>query len=309
MAIISFFTSVLYWGMFIFWQKIIWKHGLSRLLARFARCRCMFFKKWAIRHFIRYFKVDLSESLITDIEQFPSFNDFFIRRLKSQARPLPQDQDSIACPADGVISELGKILDGRLLQAKGCYYALNDLLGGDMKMSQYFRGGEFFTVYLAPKDYHRVHIPVSGTLKQMIHIPGQLFSVNTESVRGIPGLFARNERVICLFATDAGPMAVIFVGALLIGGVVTNWHGEVTPSRGEKPVNKIYQDSSISFQRGDEIGYFQWGSTVIVLFGPDNARWQESLQPGDSVKMGQEIGMLTKDFQLRSQAKASTSSI
>jgi phosphatidylserine decarboxylase len=276
--------------MFIFWQRIIWKHGLSRLLGWFAHCRCTFFKKWAIRHFIRHFKVDLSESLITDIDQFPSFNDFFVRRLKSQARPLPQDQGAIACPADGVISELGKILDGRLLQAKGRYYTLDDLLGGDMEMSRYFNGGEFFTVYLAPKDYHRVHIPVSGTLKRMIHVPGQLFSVNTESVQGIPRLFARNERVICLFATAAGPMAVIFVGALLIGSVVTAWHGEVMPSRGEKPVNKIYQDSSISFQKGDEIGYFQWGSTVIVLFGPDYARWQESLQPGNSVKMGQEIG-------------------
>jgi phosphatidylserine decarboxylase len=296
--------------MFIFCQKIIYKKGLSRLLGLFAHCRCQFFKTWAIRRFMAYFKVDLAESLITDIHQFESFNDFFIRRLKPSARPLPQDAAAIACPVDGVISELGKIQSGNLLQAKGREYSLQDLLGDDTAMAQTFVNGEFFTAYLAPKNYHRVHIPVAGSLRQMVHIPGQLFSVNPHSVNGIPRLFGRNERVVCLFNTSTGPMAVVFVGALLIGSVVTTWHGEVMPARGEKPINKIYSDSLFSFNRGDEIGHFQWGSTVIVLFAPGCAQWLNSLKPGNSITMGQPIGSLIHtelmnknvDFQTKAMA-------
>ena len=230
----------------------------------------------------------MSESLITDLDQFSSFNDFFIRRLRPGVRPLPSDSAAIVCPADGYISELGKIEQGRLLQAKGRYYELNDLFGGNAALAQPFKNGQFFTVYLAPKNYHRVHIPVKGILRQMLHIPGELFSVNNTCVQSIPKLFARNERVICLFETDLGSMAVIFVGALLIGSVVTRWHGPVMPARGQ-PLAKIYNDPSLIFQAGDELGYFQWGSTVIILFQSDGVSWLSSLHSGDPVLMGQAI--------------------
>lgn len=283
--------------MFNILQRILPKHSLSKLLGRVAAWRNMFFKNCAIRWFINYFKVDLTESLITDIQQFSSFNDFFIRRLKPNARVLPTAETAIACPADGIISELGKIQQQRLLQAKGKYYSLNDLFGDDTATAQRFCDGEFFTVYLAPKNYHRVHMPVTGRLLQMIHLPGQLFSVNAVSVNGIPQLFARNERVICLFATDAGMMAVIFVGALLIGSIVTVWHGQVMPVLDE-PIVKTYYDTSLIFQRGDELGYFQWGSTVIVLFEAARAAWQTTLHAGGAVQMGQPIGSYTSSLKV-----------
>lgn len=277
--------------MFIFFQKILPKHFLSRLLGLFAHCRCPVFKNWAIKRFISYFKVDLAESLITDIHQFPSFNDFFIRKLKPQARLLPSNPLAIACPADGMISELGKIDEGRLLQAKNQYYQLKDLLGGDASLAQQFHNGQFCTIYLAPKDYHRVHIPVTGKLQRMIYVPGQLFSVNAVAVNAISRVFARNERVICLFETDVGPMAVILVGAMLVGSVVTPWHGQVMPCKSRKISVETYQDAAITLQRGDEVGYFQWGSTAIILFSQDRVAWQD-LQAGSSVCMGQNIGEL-----------------
>lgn len=280
--------------MFIFFQKILPKHLLSRCLGFFAHCRCAFFKNAAIRFFIRYFKVDMSESLITDIKQFPSFNDFFIRQLKPDVRPVATDPAAIICPVDGVISELGKIHVGRLLQAKGVEYELVELLGGDAALAQHFVGGDFFTAYLAPKDYHRVHMPVAGRLRQMTYVPGQLFSVNPTSVLGIPRLFARNERVICEFDTTIGPMAVIFVGALLIGGVATAWHGQVMPASSNEARVRTYSESAIFLHRGDEIGYFQWGSTVILLFGQNYLEWQGQLHAGNSVQMGQLIGIKHK---------------
>lgn len=276
--------------MFIFLQKLLPQHLLSRLLGCFAHARCSVFKNWAIKRFIRYFNVDLSESLITDIREFPTFNDFFIRHLKPGVRPLPDDSTAIVCPADGIISEMGHIHASRLLQAKGRHYELGELCG-DPELAKYFADGEFLTVYLAPKDYHRVHIPVDGILEKMIHIPGQLFSVNAISVKSIPNLFARNERVVCLFQTPAGKMAVIFVGALLIGSVVTTWHGKVMPAHND-PLVKSYTDSAITFKSGEEIGYFQWGSTVIVLFERNRAHWQSNLNSGTSVKMGQAVGSI-----------------
>jgi len=269
--------------MFTFFQKIIPQHGLSKFLARFARSRNEIFKNWAIKIFSQYFKVDLTESLITDVQQFASFNDFFIRRLKPDARPFPEDPQVIMSPADGVISEFGKIDSGRLLQAKGKYYRLQELLGNDHLLADQFSEGEFLTIYLAPKDYHRVHMPIDGVLKKMIHVPGKLFSVNAVSVNGITNLFSRNERVICLFETARGPMAVIFVGALLIGSVVTSWHGSVLTSA-------TYNEGA-HFPRGEELGYFQWGSTVIVLFAADQVNWQSMLRSGDSIQMGKIVGV------------------
>lgn len=276
--------------MFIFLQKIIPKHLLSRCLARLSHWRFKPFKNWAIRCFSAYYAVDLSESLITDINEFSCFNDFFIRKLKPGSRKLPQDQTAIASPADGFISELGHIESGKLIQAKGLNYSLRELFNDQGQTSQYFDQGGFITIYLAPKNYHRVHMPVMGVLRQMYHVAGELFSVNAISVRSIPKLFSRNERVVCLFATANGPMAVILVGACLIGSVVTSWHGVVMPNSQGKKTDIIYEDSAITLQKGDELGYFQWGSTVIVLFGPEAAHWCNDLNPGDPVCMGQIIG-------------------
>lgn len=279
--------------MFIILQKMLPKRVLSRFMSGLAHSRCQFFKNWAIHRFSRYYQVDLTESLITDCQQFPSFNDFFIRQLKPGVRPLPTDSKAIACPADGSISEVGQITQAKLLQAKGEWYSLTGLLNGDIQLSQCFQNGSFLTVYLAPKNYHRVHMPITGKLTQMIYVPGKLFSVNAASVQGIPGLFNRNERVICLFETAAGPMAVILVAAMLIGGIVTTWHGRVTPQAAAKSIATHYSHSNITLQQGEELGYFEWGSTVIVLFGPDCSSWDSALCSGQAVRMGQSIGAIS----------------
>lgn len=276
--------------MFIFFQKILPKNLLSRSLARLAHWQWRPFKNWAIRCFCAYFSVNLSEAQVSDINQFPSFNDFFIRRLKPGARTFSQEPLAIACPADGIISQLGRIRSEDLLQAKGINYTLSELFNGNEQMARYFENGEFITVYLAPKDYHRVHMPVMGVLRQMDHVPGKLFSVNAASVSAIPKLFARNERIISLFATANGPMAVILVGACLVGGVSTAWHGVAMPNSRKQKLNIIYEDSTVTLQKGEELGYFQWGSTVIVLFAQDCMNWRPELQPGDSVRVGQTMG-------------------
>ncbi len=258
---------------FLILQKWLPKHVLTRFLGVIAKYRGTFFKNWIIRLFVNYYGVNLQESLITDINQFKSFNDFFIRQLRSDSRPQVKDPDAILSPADGVISEFGKIAAGRLLQAKGVYYDVLSLLGGDQK-SESFIDGDFITIYLAPKDYHRVHMPVKGQLKKMTYIPGQLFSVNPQAVNGIPQLFSRNERVVCHFDTKLGPMVLIFVGAMLVGSVVTSWQGQVMPMCPRSPYSLNYQNPTVLLQRGEEAGYFQWGSTVIILFSPTaNIQW------------------------------------
>jgi phosphatidylserine decarboxylase len=278
-----------YREMFARLQKISPNHCLSQCAGRFAHSRRPGFKNWAIRRFIRHFSVDLTESLITDIHQFSSFNDFFIRRLKPEARLLPQETSAIACPADGVISEFGRIQAGQLLQAKNKYYSLQALLADDSVLAQSFLDGDFCTIYLAPKDYHRVHLPYDGELRQMIYVPGRLFSVNPASVSHVSQLFAHNERVICVFHTVFGPMAVIFVGATLVGSVVTPWHGQVMPVSVRKTQSYSYSNAAMVFRRGDEIGYFQWGSTVIMLFPADSVQWRDALQAGSSVRMGENL--------------------
>ena len=278
--------------MFITFQKLLPKRLLSRFMSCLAHSRCRPLKNWAIRVFCRHFEVDLAESVITDFQQFPSFNDFFIRELKPGVRPLPTDPHVVACPVDGAISELGPISQGKLLQAKGEMYSLTGLLGGEAKLSQLFQNGKFLTVYLAPKNYHRVHMPITGKLIEMRYMPGKLFSVNPTSVKGIPGLFNRNERVICLFETKAGPMAVILVAAMLIGGVVTRWAGRVMPQTPSQPVVTDYTHSDIVLKQGDELGYFEWGSTVILLFGPQGSNWNSDLCAGKSTVMGQSIGKI-----------------
>ncbi|MCG8535171.1 MAG: archaetidylserine decarboxylase, partial [Pseudomonadales bacterium] len=219
------------------------------------------------------------------------FNDFFTRALKEGVRPITQE--GIACPADGAISQLGKIEEDRIFQAKGHHYTLTQLLGGDEAVAAPFVNGDFATVYLSPKDYHRVHMPFAGTLKEMIYVPGQLFSVNTVTAGQVPGLFARNERVVCLFETELGPMAVVLVGAMIVASVETVWAGLVTPPKRQlKRVDYQKQPEAMALDRGAEMGRFKLGSTAIVLFGPNKVQWNPSLKAGLTVSMGEQMASL-----------------
>jgi phosphatidylserine decarboxylase len=275
------------------WQYLIPQHGLSRLMGVLANWRFRPWKNWAIKSYIRYFKVNMQEAKIEDPTEFACFNDFFIRELKPELRPLASEPAALISPVDGCISEVGKIDDERIFQAKEHYYDLGALVG-DEALAKPFRDGEFLTVYLAPRDYHRIHMPIAGKLQKMIHIPGKLFSVNPPSVSSIPNIFARNERVVSLFSTEIGPMALISVGAVIVGGISTKWHGLVTPPSSRSVSQWDYSNVDISFTRGEEMGHFQLGSTVIILFAENKIRWLENLKSESPLKIGEKIGSISK---------------
>jgi phosphatidylserine decarboxylase len=266
-------------------------HAVSRLMLALTRWRWRPFRSVFTRWFIARYGVDMSEALEPDLNTYAHFNAFFTRALKPGARPLPDDAGLLVSPADGAVSELGRIRDTEILQAKGRRFTLEELLGGDRELVQAFRGGDFATVYLSPRDYHRVHMPAAAGLRRMIHVPGRLFSVAPHTVRTIPRLFARNERVVCAFDTAHGPMALVLVGAICVASIETTWAGVVTPPRGRRIRHWDYSgESAPHFRRGDEMGRFNMGSTVIVLTGPGQAEWRENLKAGDRVRMGQPIG-------------------
>lgn len=275
--------------LFILFQYLLPHHLLSRLAGCLANCTWSWVKNPFITWFVKRYQVDMSQALEENPTAYSSFNDFFTRALKPDARPLDQTSGSILCPADGAISQLGKIEHGRIFQAKGHSFSVQELLGGNAELAAPFQGGEFATVYLSPRDYHRVHMPLGGTLKEMIYVPGKLFSVNQTTAENVPELFARNERVVCLFDTEAGPMAVVLVGAMIVASVETVWAGLVAPPSRELR-STAYGQAAPSLEKGDEMGRFKLGSTAIVLFGPDAMRWSESVKAGDSVQMGQLMG-------------------
>ncbi|QXP83959.1 archaetidylserine decarboxylase [Methylococcus sp. Mc7] len=271
-------------------QYLLPQHGLSRLMHTAVRIRRPWVKNAMIRAVCKLYRVNLAEAACGSPDSFDCFNAFFTRALKPGARPICSEPDAIACPADGAISQIGAI-EGRLLfQAKGHSFELAELLGGDEGQAEKFENGSFVTVYLSPRDYHRVHLPVAGTLGAMIHVPGELFSVNVATTENVPNLFARNERVICYFDTAVGPMAVILVGAIFVSSIETVWHGEVTPPRSKTIRRWDYSAQGLSFERGAEIGRFNMGSTVIVLFGAGHAHWSSEIKAGSSVKMGMSLG-------------------
>ncbi|RZI70047.1 MAG: phosphatidylserine decarboxylase, partial [Pseudomonas sp.] len=213
--------------------------------------------------------------------------------LKPGARPLDSTPGAILSPADGAVSQLGPIEHGRIFQAKGHSYSVLELLGGDARLSAPFMGGEFATVYLSPKDYHRVHMPLAGTLREMVYVPGRLFSVNQTTAENVPELFARNERVVCLFDTERGPMAVVLVGAMIVASIETVWAGLVTPPKRELKTFR-YDEAArapIHLEKGAELGRFKLGSTAIVLFGPNQVKWSELLAAGSPVQMGQGLAL------------------
>lgn len=274
----------------VWWQYVIPQHCVSRLVGVIAGSRFLALKRWAINTFIKQYQVDMSLALKENPDDYPTFNDFFIRQLKPDARAVCVGEKNIMCPVDGSVSEVGDLNGDSILQAKGFSYSVSTLLGGRSDLAEKFVSGKFATLYLSPKDYHRVHMPFSGKLKEMIYVPGKLFSVNQSTVNNVPGLFARNERVVCIFETEIGPMAVVFVGAVIVASIVTQWAGLVAPTRPRHITSYQYQDNY--FSKGDELGYFKLGSTAIVLFGQGCMNWLSELQSGDSVCMGMKIGEL-----------------
>jgi len=266
-------------------------HALSRVMHAITRSEIHWWKTAFTRWFVQRFKVDMSLALEPDLKSYPSFNAFFTRALRADARPVVADQNLLACPVDGAVSQLGDIQHGRIFQAKGRDYTLLELLGNDAEKAQQFTDGKFATLYLSPRDYHRIHIPCNGTLTAMSHIPGRLFSVSPATARAVPRLFARNERVVAYFNTDNGPMAIVMVGAIFVASIETVWAGEVTPPAGQSIRHWQYEDKDPArqFHKGDEIGRFNMGSTVILLHGKNSIDWLKDIKATDNVQMGQAI--------------------
>ncbi len=278
---------------FIILQYLLPQHLLSRLVGKLAETQIPWLKDLLISRFIAQYKVDMSEAAAPDYRNYTNFNAFFTRALKDNARPIAPGPADIACPADGAISQLGQIIDGRIFQAKGQDYSLLQLLGGDREAAALFAGGSFATVYLSPRDYHRVHMPLAGTLQSMTYIPGALFSVNTTTAENVQGLFARNERAVCLFETEAGPMAVILVGALIVAGIETVWDGQIAPPpRGIKTTDYRKGAREIYLEKGAEMGRFKLGSTAIVLFAKDRAQWADKFTATTPTRLGEVLGTL-----------------
>lgn len=277
--------------LFILLQYLLPQHLLSRIVGKFAESRRL--RLPLIRAFIRRYRVDLSEAKIQDIEEFENFNDFFTRELQESARPISDVPGAVVSPADGAVSQIGDITDGRLLQAKGKYFSCESLLANDAEMAELFDGGRFATIYLSPRDYHRVHMPFAGVLQETLYVPGKLFSVNQATTASVPELFARNERLVCLFETELGPMAVVLVGAMIVAGIDTVWSGQVCPATEGRRVHRVDyrgQTPAVELSKGVEMGRFRLGSTAIVLFGHGVMEFDASLEASSPVTMGQLLG-------------------
>lgn len=278
------------------WPLAVLPHHLfSRAVRAVTRWRTGWLKNLLIHAFIRRFRVDMSEAADPVPEHYPDFNSFFTRALRAGLRPQPVDPNSIACPVDGRISQLGGITDGRLIQAKGRDYPQLDLLGGDRERAALFQGGTFATLYLSPRDYHRIHMPCDGRLLETIYIPGRLYSVAPHTTRAIPNLFTRNERLVALFQAPCGPMAVVMVGAIFVACMETVWEGVVPDRRCGIRIRKFTangDDRQVRLERGTEMGRFNMGSTVILLFGPEQVMWEPQLAAGQPVRLGQPLGLL-----------------
>ncbi len=275
--------------LFAWLQYILPQHGISRLVLAATRVRARWFKNALIRGFLKLYDIDMRDAVQSDPLRYASFNEFFTRALRPGTRPLELDARTIASPVDGTISECGDIDGELLLQAKGKLYTLSDLLAG-RSWAQRFAGGSFATIYLAPYNYHRIHMPLRGQLAETWFVPGRLFSVNGLTARVVPRLFARNERIVTLFDSDAGAFALVLVGALNVGSMATVWAGDITPA----PRRVITQlpPQTLTLEKGAELGRFNMGSTVILLFEPRRVRWLANVQAGMAVQLGQSIGRL-----------------
>ena len=278
--------------LFVYSQYLAPQHLLSRGAGKVAECEVPRFKNALIAWFIKKYGVNMSEAERQSPEDFKHFNDFFTRSLKPDARHIDTDKRAVISPVDGAISQLGPIQQGQIFQAKGQSFSLVELLGGDVDRAQPFMGGDFATIYLSPKDYHRIHMPITGTLKEMIYIPGKLFSVNPVTAENVPRLFARNERVAAIFDTELGPMAVVLVGAMIVASIETVWSGLVAPLKREVKSIQYHSKEPITIEKGAEMGRFKLGSTVVLAFPENTTNFVESLKAGSAVRMGETFGKI-----------------
>lgn len=266
-------------------QYFLPKQALTRVMGRLANLEGGATTTAVIRWFIERYKVDMSEALNPDPAAYATFNSFFTRELKADARPVAQ-ADWI-CPVDGAVSQLGAIAGNQIFQAKGHSYSTQALVGGDAALAAQFQDGNFATIYLSPRDYHRIHMPCAGRLLRMIHIPGELFSVNPATARGVPGLFARNERLVCVFDGPHGLFIMVLVGATVVGSMATVWHGVVNPPRPGKIREWDYREQNIQLPQGAEMGRFLLGSTIVLLTPRSNMQWNSTWQAATPVRLGQ----------------------
>ena len=269
-------------------QYLLPKQALTALAGKFAAARAGGLTTSVIRWFVGRYRVSMAEAATPDIAGYASFNQFFTRPLKSGARPLAEAD--FICPVDGAISQFGAIDHDRIFQAKGHNYSTTALVGGDAVLAAQFENGHFATLYLSPKDYPRIHMPGAGKLTRMIHVPGDLFSVNPVTARGVPGLFARNERVVCVFEGEAGPFVMVLVGATIVGSMATVWHGVVNPPRPGHLREWRYEDQQLRFRQGDEMGRFLLGSTVVMLFPQHTLAFNPDWSPQRSIRFGEKMG-------------------
>jgi phosphatidylserine decarboxylase len=269
-------------------QYLLPKRLLTQLMGRLASARAGRMTQWAIRRFVARYGVDMTEAAVADLAHYPSFNEFFTRELKPGARPIAQAE--LVCPVDGAISQFGRIDSHRIIQAKGHDYTTTALVGGDAALAAPFVHGSFATLYLSPRDYHRIHMPCDGRLRRMLYVPGSLFSVNPATARAVPGLFARNERVVCVFETTAGPFVLVLVGATIVGSMATVWHGVVNPPRHDSVREWRYDDREIVLRQGEEMGRFLLGSTVVLLF-PHALDFNPAWRPGGAIRLGEMMAM------------------
>jgi phosphatidylserine decarboxylase len=278
---------------FILLQRLLPQHTLSRLIHALARVRSRGIKNALISGFVRGFKPDMSDARQSDPLAYESFNAFFTRELAAGARPPPQDLLAVASPVDGTISQIGYLDDQAILQAKGRTFSLGALLGGNAAQIAEFAGGAFTTLYLAPYNYHRIHMPWRGCLRMTRHVPGKLFSVNAVTAAAVDGLFARNERVVCVWDDGQQPFAMALVGALFVGSISTVWHGEITPpTRRQTRELAPVPGSDAALERGALMGWFNMGSTVVLLFPKGRVQWRPDLQSGMTVRVGQPLGRI-----------------
>ena len=266
-------------------QYLLPKQALTALAGRIARARGGRLTTRLIEWFVRRYGVNMSEAANPELASYASFNDFFTRALKDGARPLASAE--LVCPVDGAISQFGAIKGNQIFQAKGHDYSSTALVGGDASLAAQFDDGSFATLYLSPKDYHRIHMPCDGRLIRMIHVPGELFSVNPTTARGVPGLFARNERVVCVFESARGPFVLALVGATIVGSMATVWHGVVNPPRGSELREWLYDEQPVLLRQGQEMGRFLLGSTVVLLFSKGLLQFNPAWSPARAVRLGE----------------------
>ncbi len=279
--------------LFVLSQYVTPQLAVSRLAGRLADSESTpALKNRVIKWFIGRYGVNMSEAAEPDFTAYPTFNAFFTRALKPGARTIAPAPETLTSPVDGAISQIGQISTDRVFQAKGQSFSLTELLGGDDERAEPFREGEFATIYLSPKDYHRIHMPMAGTLKEMVYVPGKLFSVNPVTAENVPNLFARNERVACLFDTEAGPMAMVLVGAMIVGSVETTWAGVVAPNSGKVAQWQYRGDDAVQFEKGQEMGRFRLGSTVVLVMPKGAVKWQPNQVAEKTVQLGEAFGKL-----------------